>query len=314
MEDNDGDTIAYIYPALGTIAQRKAQKTIELNKGHPGYTPPRRSHAQDRDVLHSGAFDTYNKGDGKQTLNEESRDPLEYEACIKVTFNQIPKTRHSLRCGHAEDAELRFDTLKGIGLYHFALTFDDSYHLIVRDLGSTSGTTVVYGRTERGPWSDFSWIVGGSDFLKGISSIIVKVSNLMQFQLVIPHHDTQSKLYRDKVDRYRIGSAHVEQIFNLGNVDLSSQARTTFPSGIYTSVKRPNKPVTLQKKIGEGSFACVYRVWIVNTGLQYALKKPKEPKSIDKDAWEREAWIMKRVEHVSPDRFTFSFRTLLTFG
>lgn len=181
MDENDGDIIAYIYPALGTLGQQIAQKTIELNEGHPGYTPPRRSHLQDRKALYSGTFDTFNDGNGKQTANEESQDPLEYEACIKVTFNHIPKTRYGLRCGHGENAELRSDSLQGIGLYHFALTFDDSYHLIVRDLGSTSGTTVKYGRTERGPWSDFSWIVGGSDFLERLSSIIVKVPNGVQF-------------------------------------------------------------------------------------------------------------------------------------
>lgn len=72
--------------------------------------------------------------------------------------------------------------------------------------------------------------------------------------------------------------------------------------------------MTLQRKIGEGSFASVYRVWVVNTGLQYALKKPKEPKSIDRDAWEREALIMNRAEHVSVDGFAFALRILLTFG
>lgn len=38
-----------------------------------------------------------------------------------------------------------------------------------------------------------------------VSSIIVKVHSLLQFQLVIPHQDMQSKHYRDKVDRYRAG-------------------------------------------------------------------------------------------------------------
>lgn len=313
MDDNDGNIIAYIYPALGTIGQKRAQKAIELNKGHPGYTPPRRSHLQDRETLYSGTPNTFNEGNGKQTANKEGRNPLEYEACIKVTFNHIPKTRHGLRCGHGEDAELRFDSLQGVGLYHFSLTFDDSYRLIVRDLGSTSGTTVMYGRAERGPWSNFSWIIGGSDFLEGMGSISVKVQNILHFKLVIPRHDIQSKLYRDKVDRYRAGSTDVERILSLGNVGLSSQARTTLPSGFYTSAKRPTKHVTLQKKIGEGSFASVFRVWIVDTGLQYALKKPKEPMSVDREIWEREAFIMKRAKHVSSVHFIFVLRILLIF-
>ncbi|UKZ72197.1 uncharacterized protein TrAtP1_013136 [Trichoderma atroviride] len=297
MHDNDGNIIAYIYPALGTIGQDGAQMAIELNKGHPGYTSPRRSHHHNRETLRSESVNTCNEGNGKKTANEEGQDALEYEACIKVTFSHIPKTRHGLRCGHGEDAELLLKPLQGVGLYHFALTFDDSYHLVVRDLWSTSGTTVIYGRAERGPWSNFSWIVGGSDFLDGMSSIIVKVQNSLQFQLVIPRHDIQSKSYRDKVDRYRVGCADVQRILSLGNVGLSSQARTTFPSGIFTSAKRPTKAVTLQKKIGEGSFASVYRVWVVDTGLQYALKKPKEPMLVDRDDWERGAFIMERAKH-----------------
>lgn len=313
MGDNDGDIIAYIYPAVGTIGQQLAQEAIERNKGHPGYTPSRRSHLHDRNALHRENPKACKERNGKKKANEEVQNPLEYEACIKVTFSHIPKTRHGLRCGHGEDAELRFDATQGIGLYHFALAFDDSYRLIVRDLWSTSGTTVIYGKAERGPWSNFSWIVGGSDFLNEVDSIIVKVHSLLQFQLVVPHHDNQSKLYRDKVDRYRAGCVDVQQIFNLGNVGLASQARTTFPSGIFTSAKRPTKAVTLQKKIGEGSFASVYRVWVVDTGLQYALKKPKEPMLIDRDAWEREAFIMERAKHVSLDGVVFVLRILLTF-
>ncbi|PON23257.1 period-4 [Trichoderma gamsii] len=297
MDDNDGDIIAYIYPAVGTIGKQLAQEAIELNKGHPGYTPPRRSHLHDRNALHSGNPKTRKEGNGKKTANEEAQHPFEYEACIKVTFSHIPKTRHGLRCGHGEDAELQLDPLQGVGLYHFALTFDDSYRLIVRDLWSTSGTTVIYGKAERGPWSNFNWIVGGSDFLDGVSSIIVKVHSLLQFQLFIPHHDIQSKLYRDKVDRYRAGCVDVQQILSLGHVGLSSQARTTLPSGMFTCAKRPTKAVTLQKKIGEGSFASVYRVWVVDTGLQYALKKPKASMLLDRDAWEREAFIMERSKH-----------------
>ncbi|KAK1242914.1 hypothetical protein MKX08_005726 [Trichoderma sp. CBMAI-0020] len=243
MGNNNGDIIAYIYPAVGTLGLQSAQEVLELNQGHPGYTPPRHFHTYDRKTLHS------------ESLNTRA------------------------------------------GLYHFALTFDDSYHLVVRDLWSTSGTTVVYGQAKRGPWSNFSWIVGGSDFLKGVSPIIVMVQNSLQFRLVIPHHDIQSKLYRDKVDRYRAGCADVQRILSLDNVGLSTQARTAFPSGIFTSAKRPPEAVTLRRKFGEGSFAFVYRVWVVETGLQYALKKPKDLTSIDRVDWEREAFIMERAKH-----------------
>lgn len=114
MNDNDGDIIAYIYPAVGTIGKQLAQEAIELNKGHLGYTRPRRSHLYDRNTLHGGNLKTCKEENGKKTANEEAQHPFEYEACIKATFSHIPKTRHGLRCGHGEDAELRLDSLKAL--------------------------------------------------------------------------------------------------------------------------------------------------------------------------------------------------------
>jgi hypothetical protein len=105
-------------------------------------------------------------------VDEEEHDPLDYEGCIKVTFDQIPKTRFGLRTGRSGDAELPLANLPAVGFYHFALTFDDDYRLVIRDLGSTCGTAVIYGHTERGRWSKFDWIVGGSDFLDIIFGVV----------------------------------------------------------------------------------------------------------------------------------------------
>jgi len=229
-------------------------------------------------------------------VDEEEHDPLDYEACIKVTFDQIPKTRFGLRTGRSGDAELPLASLPAVGFYHFALTFDDDYRLVIRDLGSTCGTAVIYGHTERGRWSKFDWIVGGSDFLEGVSPIIVKVSQLMQFRLVIPPHNVQSKCYRDKVDIFRAGTADPDHLHDLDRVGLSSRVRTEVPTGVQTPASQSATAVTVRKKLGQGSFAVVYRVWNVSSGEQHALKKPlKTP--FDDAAWEREALIMDRIEH-----------------
>lgn len=118
-------------------------------------------------------------------MDEEKHEPLEYVACIKATFDHIPKTRFGLRAGRSEDAEVRLRSLSAVGIYHSALTFDDNYCLVIQDLGSTCGTTVAYGLTERGRWSKFDWIVGWSNFLMGVSPIVVEVSPFLQFRLVI---------------------------------------------------------------------------------------------------------------------------------
>lgn len=234
-------------------------------------------------------------------MDEEEHDPLDYEPSIKVTFDHIPKTRIGLRAGRSDDSELRLESLPAVGFFHFALTFDDNYCLVVRDLGSKYGTTVIYGRSERGRWSSFDWIVSGSDFLKEVDPIIVKVSQFLQFRLVIPRHNVQSKAYRDKVDRFRAGTADSEHLLDLGHVGLLSRVRTEAPSGVQTPSLRPAKDVTVRKKVGEGSFAVVYRVWNVSTGEQYALKRPSKT-AFATDSWEREALIMDRIDHVSPDK------------
>ncbi|KAK1773538.1 period-4 [Copromyces sp. CBS 386.78] len=300
--DNSGDddVVAYIYPAVGTEGYKGAKKTINKNKGNPGYRPPRYCRPavpEDApEAVHSGPPDIFNRRDREPTEDAEEHDALEYEACIRITFAHIPQTRLGLRCGRSEDAELRLKTLPGVGFWHFALTFNQDYCLVVQDLGSTCGTTVVYDGEERGRWSSFSWIVGGSDFLNDKSPIIVKVSSSLQFRLVVPQHDVQSRSYRDKVDRFLAGRADADPLFGLGQIGILSQLGTEVPSGVQTRALKPTAPVTLTKELGRGSFAVVYRVWNVRTGEQYALKRPID-RSFDAAAWKREALILRRIDH-----------------
>ncbi|KAH7631538.1 checkpoint kinase [Sordaria sp. MPI-SDFR-AT-0083] len=296
----DDDVVAYIYPAVGTEGYEGAKKTIDQNKENPGYRPPRYCRPEvpeyAPEAVHSGPPDIFNRRDREPTEDAEEHDPLEYEACIKVTFAHIPKTRLGLRCGRSEDAELRLKPLPGVGFWHFALTFNQDYCLVVQDLNSTCGTTVVYKGEERGRWSSFSWIVGGSDFLKDMSPIIVKVSSSLQFRLVVPQHNVQSESYRDKVSRFLARTADADPLFDLDQIGILSRRRTKVPSGVQTPVLEPTAPVTLNKELGRGSFAVVYRVWNVSTGKQYALKKPVN-RSFDAAAWKREALILGRIKH-----------------
>ena len=320
MDDDNDNVVAYIYPAVGTPGYAGAVRSIKANAANPGYFPPRRRRPQVLEARRRGPPDIFNRREREPTVDEEEEhDDLEYEACIKVTFDHIPKTRIGLRAGRSDDAELGLESLPTVGFFHFALTFDNNYCLVVRDLRSTFGTTVIYQRTERGRWSNFDWVVGGSDFLRGISPIIVKVSQFLQFRLIIPQHNIQSKSYRDKVDRFRAGTAEPEHLLGFDHVDLLSRVRTEGPSVAQTPCSKPAKDVTMRKKIGEGSFAVVYRVMNVSTGEQSALKKPKKG-SFDAGAWERETLIMDRINHVcsrqyhlrcaAPDNFAdFSTRS-----
>ncbi|KAL9011296.1 MAG: hypothetical protein Q9173_003850 [Seirophora scorigena] len=276
---DDDNVVAYIYPALGTQGYLGAVRCIEENTTNPGYLPPRRRGPQIPEAQH-GPLDIFARREREATVDvededEEEHDDLSYEACIKVTFDHLPNTTYGLRAGRSDAAELRLIKLPGVSFFHFALTFDANYRLVVRDLGSTCGTMVIYDRLERARRSHFDWIVGGSDFLEGVSRIIVNIAKSIQFQLVVPRHDIQSESYKAKVDRFRAGTADTEQLLDLGRVGLLSRVRTELPSGVQTPSGRAAKDVTVRKEIGHGTFAVVYRVWNVSTGEQYARKIPK---------------------------------------
>lgn len=297
MDDN---VVAYIYPALGTAGYHEALRCIDGNENNPGYLPPagqapkaqpKRSEKSPRQER-EGTVDESDK-------EQEDHDYLRNEPCIKVTFDHIPKTTYGLRAGRSDVAELRLPDIPGVSLLHFTLTFDANYRLIVRDLGSTRGTTVIYDEMERTRRSHFDWIVGGSDFLKEVGRIIVKVTSDVQFQLVVPHQNIQDASYKAKVDRFRAGTTDPEPLLDLDHVGLLSRIRTQQPSGVQTPGSPTAKDVEVTKEIGQGTFAVVYRVWNVSTDEQYARKIPKK-RVLDPSGWERELLIMDRIQHASP--------------
>ena len=302
---DDNDVIAYIYPAVGTQGYLEAAHSIDKSAASPLYLGPRRRRSRVVETSQSGPSDIFARYERERTVEEEededegqSHGDLDYEACIRVTFDNIPKTRYGLRVGRDSDAEFRVLDLPGVSAYHFALTFDANYRLIVRDLGSSLGTTVIYDDMERGRWSLFDWIVGGSDFLQKVNTIVVKVTKFLQFRLVIPRHDVDSKSYRDRVDRFRAGTTDAEQVLDLGRLGPLSRVNTAVPSGARTPTSGPSRHVTVHKELGTGGFGVVYHVWNVSTGEEYALKEPKKGSGHDAQ-WKREIVIMKRISHVS---------------
>jgi hypothetical protein len=67
--------------------------------------------------------------------------------------------------------------------------------------------------------------VSGGDPSKDVGSIVVILSRGLQFQLVIPQHNIQSKSYGDKVVRFRILSAKPDHPFDLDHVERSIRDR-----------------------------------------------------------------------------------------
>ncbi|KAK3693310.1 checkpoint kinase [Podospora appendiculata] len=303
MDTDDNNVVTYIYPAVGTSGYGDAVLCIERNEKSPMYLPPRRYRFRAREEAKSGSPDICARSEREPTAEEEIEeggrqlhDHLDYEACLRITFDCTPKTCHGVRAGRGKDAELYLPGRLKVSTYHFALTFDANYHLIVRDLGSKSGTAVIYDDMERGRCRNFDWIVGGSDFLQKVTSIVVKLSDDLQFRLVVPQHDINSKSYRDKVDRFRAGTTDTEQVLDLGRIGPLSQISTIGPSGAQTPASGTGKPVTVYKELGVGGFGVVSHIWDVSTGEQYALKQPRKDSGHGAQ-WEREIVIMKRISH-----------------
>jgi hypothetical protein len=143
-------------------------------------------------------------------------------------------------------------TITTISFHHFALTFDDHYRPIVKDLGSANGTEVTYDTQGEGKRSDFVWIIGGHDVPQRMKAIVININKNLKFQIVVAHHDITSPRYIDNVNRFRHGTANAENLF--GRLDLRSRPQTERASGAHTP---GTGPIVLRKKLGEGTFRVV---------------------------------------------------------
>ncbi len=252
--------------------------------------------------------------DGDTQSREATEEPedggdgyLESSECLRLRFSEGASTRHGLVVGRGPLADIRLPRAPGISSYHFALDFDDQNRLIVRDLVSTYGISVVYAG-ETPEWRrDYSWIVGGHAFLNDKVPTIQIAGNL-HFKLIVPTRDTQSQAYVDGVAMFRQRAATVNSGDLLTQLSLQSASKTELPthSGERTSLRLGSGPVLWRREIGRGSFGMVTYVWNTTIGDEYALKEPsKKPKARDemnriKKNWEKELTIMGRIRHVSP--------------
>ncbi|KAI9776477.1 MAG: hypothetical protein M1816_005254 [Peltula sp. TS41687] len=276
------DTIACIYPADGDGFDN-ASLAIDLPQNTSRYVPRKRP----RPVL----LQELQYGRREPTMEPEEYDSLEYRACIRVTFSKGPKTRHGFVAGWDPNSDFVLPHISGVSFHHFSMKFDEQCRLIIRDLGSTCGTSVKYGQEDEGRRRHGTWIIGGHEFLDEVSEIVINVNRFLQFRIVVPVHDTRSQVYRAKVDKFREGTMGTEDLFR--ELDLRQNVpRTRRPTGAHTPSRGS---ITLKKKLGQGSYAIVYRIWNATTGDHYALKEPEG--RYDVDAWKNEALIMGRISH-----------------
>lgn len=286
----DIDIVAHLYPDVRIAPSDPSAIAIDLSGNKERRVAPRREPPH---LVAAQPLTSYSRQDREPTEDPKQNDSLDYTACLKIDLSQIPKTSLGLVAGWDPKADIILPRVLGVSFHHFSLTFNDSYCLVVRDLGSRAGTSVIYDCADGGPRSNFQWIIGGDENLQGHSPITIKVVPDLQFRIVVDAYDTSLEAFRNKVDIFRAGTAGLEDTF--GDIDI--RPSTQLPTGIHTPA---GDDFFLQKKLGEGAFAVVYHAWNVRTGAVHALKKPLgEVRNRHVKAWKNEALLMGRVSHVS---------------
>lgn len=247
-----------------------------------------------------------NQRDDFRGEREDTEPPEEYGHAqntdsLVVRWSQGARTSVGVVGGCAANADLCFQKIPGISRYHFAITFDDRNRPIVRDLGSTCGTKVTYDGEKRQRVSSFDWPLDGPSIANG-NSVILNVTDSVQFKVILPDHDYTSPEHVEKVKRFRMGRADPTDLF--ASTIIQSGQGTRFPSGHRTPSEGSRaRPILYKKSLGKGSFGSVTYVWDLSTREQYVVKQPLDKhvrsSTYNEEDWRREAKIMESVKHVS---------------
>ena len=288
---NDPDVIAYLFAADG-VSDNLATDAIYIEENKHRFVPARqRKHnvapAPLKDDL--GRWMRAATEQPEEDADEkENADIIPHDGpCLALRFSQPPKTRRGLMVGPCPDLDIVMPKLMSISWYHFTFTFDDENLLIIRDLGSTVGTRVLYGDSDedaqRGFSVDFS--AQGPNLLKRKPPVI-KIRPKLQFKLVVPNHDTTSPTYLANVARFREGTAGTENLF--ADLALRSRVTTELPTpsseGFAADAEMPGK-IMWMKELARGAFAVVKYAWDVQTRKVYALKTPLPGSKYKTDQW-----------------------------
>lgn len=291
----DTDLIACLYPADDGGVEN-ALDAIETYKETSLYVPP----------LFSRPKPQYGRCDRESTEPLQQSDVPAYlhSPCLQLRFSHGPQTPHGFVFGWDPKCDIVLPWMPGISYHHFALTFDEQYRPIVKDLRSLNGTQVTYDNQGHGLRSDFVWIVGGHDIPNETTSIVIHVNEDLKLQIVMSRYDKTSQLHIDNVNRFHQGTADAEDLHEL---NLRSRLQTERASGAQTPSTRP---IVLRKRLGKGGFGIVTHLWDVSTGNEYALKEPTKDairnKEVDIRAWKREADVMRQISHVGFQTYSFS--------
>ncbi|KAI1124123.1 kinase-like domain-containing protein [Nemania abortiva] len=290
----DPDIIARVYP-YPDIHSQHASSIIQRSQ----YYMPAKGVEQSITQL----CPSRNDRAGTEPAEDIDDDPLDPHPFLELRFSRRPQKPTGFVFGSDKTSDIVLPNIQGISRRQFALTFkkrinDGCYCLIVRDLGSTSGTAVHYKRKDEdsadwrlGRRCGFDWIIGGI-VSEGITATVIQPHQFLKFQIVVNNHSLKSSTYIGNVGRFLQGEVPAEDLVR--NFTFYSGPQTERGTHTYTPTTDPI--IIPGEKLGEGTYGAVTRCWDVSTGREYACKKPVL-KNFNRDSWWSELCIMTFVDH-----------------
>ncbi|KAL2256261.1 hypothetical protein VTK26DRAFT_1918 [Humicola hyalothermophila] len=258
----DTDLIACLYPFVDNEADgEEATVVIKANKSRR--VPARLTKTKQPQL---------SRRSRESTPLEQPHEEVPAYFChpgLELRFSRGPQTPYGFVFGRDKNSDIVLKYgIQSLSAYHFALTFNDHYRPIVKDLGSSNGTEVTYNKQGKGRRSGFVWIIGGHRIPQEKNAIVITINENLKFQIVVARHDINSPQYIDNVNRFRQGTANAENLFR--RLDLHSRPQTERASRAHTP---GTGPIVLRKKLGEGTFGVVTYLWDVSTAEECALKE-----------------------------------------
>ncbi|KAG6012932.1 hypothetical protein E4U43_007579 [Claviceps pusilla] len=235
-----------------------------------------------------------------EPAEDNDADNLDDSLHLEIRFDRIPASRSGIIFGCNSKCDVVLPAIPGLSNYHFCLMFDHQGRLIVRDVGTRSGTQVTYSGQCREYRRNFIWIVSGFEHIEK-SDIIVTVHHHVQFSIKPARQVTTSPSYLDKVERFKQGTTTGEDLLQLVQLDVPN----TEPDSQHTPGQGP---LYVVEEIGRGGYGVATRRFNVSDGSWSVLKEPTADavqKATRDNAkfvklftlWRKEAEIMSKLSH-----------------
>lgn len=194
--------------------------------------------------------------------------------------------------GHSEDADIVLPNWKGVGNFHFVITFDEQNRLILRET-SHYGTRLSYSNSTGEKKSNFTWLLHSPGAISG-DRVHLQVSHRLKFHLVLVDHNVHSQPHISRVAGF---------LTNTNNISCEPSKFDVKTEAVSETWSPPNDAhIHVIKYVNQGAFGAITSVWNASTGYVYALKVPVRSTFLDGgpaswQSWDDEAKTMSTVSH-----------------